>query len=361
MNDRQQIDTAGLAALLFGFLVGSSLVLPMGIQAKQDSWLALLLGGGASLAVVWLYTALARLFPEQSLVAYSRILLGEWLGRLVGLLYLWYGLHLGALVLRNFGEFLTTSLLPSTPISVCIVTLMLLCAYGVRMGLEPLARASQVMVMLLVVQVAFSTILVAKDVHLENLRPMLEQGPVPVLQAAFGLLSFPFGETVLFALLLPWVRPVGGVKRTVMLTVGAAAIFLAAVHARNVAVLNAHLAGTSRFPSLVVVQFIDVADFLNRLDALIVGNWIVAGFMKVSICLLGTATGLAEWLGGLDYRPLVLPLGAIMAALSILVYDNASAMSAFAAVIWPVYSVPFQILMPLLLLGLAKVCGKPAK
>lgn len=359
MHDPQQISPTGLAALLFGFLVGSSLVLPMGMQAAQDAWIAILVGGGGGLAVAWLYTSLASRFPGQTLIGYSKTLLGPWLGGLVGLLYIWYGLHLGALVTRNFGEFLVTTILPTTPISVFILTLMLLCAYGVRHGLEPLARASQVMGGVILIQVLLVSGLLLKDMRLTNLRPVLEKGPVPVLQGAFTLLGFPFGETVLFALILPFVRPAFAVKRTVMTTMGCTAIFLAAVHAGNLAVLGPHLTGTSRFPSLAAVGMIDIADFLTRLDVLVVSSWIVTGFMKVAICLYVTAVGVAEWAGVPDYTPLVLPLGVIMATLSILVYDNTSAMAAFAGTIWPVYSVPFQILIPLLLIGLTRVCGTP--
>jgi len=361
MHDSQQISPTGLSGLLFGFLVGSTLVLPVGVQAKQDSWLAILLGGGAGMVVAWVYTSLASRFPGQTLIGYSKTLLGQWLGGLVGLLYIWYGLHLGALVMRNFGEFLVTTILPTTPISVFILTLMLLCAYGVRHGLEPLARASQLMGAMLLIETVLASLLMFKDVRLENLLPVMEQGPIPVFRGAFALLGFPFGETVLFALILPFVRPASAVRRTVMKTMGVSAIFLAAINARNIALLGAHLSLTSRFPSLIAFGNIDIADFLTRLDALIVGAWIVTGFMKVTVCLYVTAAGLAEWARVPDYKPLVLPLGVIMAALSILVYDDVSAMGSFGNSIWPVYSIPFQILMPLLLLGLTQVYSPSGK
>lgn len=358
---REQIGPWELSALLFSFLIGSSLVLPMGTQAKQASWLAVLLGGAAGLGIAWVCTALALRFPDQSLIRYSKQVLGPWLGGLTGLLYLWYGLHLGALVLRNFGEFLVTTILPGTPISVPMIILMGACAFGVRHGLEVLGRAAQVMVLIVVAQVLLVTILLLSKFRSEYLAPILGEGWVPILQGAFSAMSFPFGESVLFALLLPMTRPARQVRPTVMLTMTTAILFLAMMHARNMAVLGAHLVETARFPTFSTTQVVDIADFLTRLDAFVVGNWIVTGYTKVAVCLLVTGRGFAEWTGLKEYRPLVLPLAVIMAALAVLLYSNVSEMASFAALIWPVYSVPFQILMPVLLLGVAAVRGRGAK
>jgi hypothetical protein len=80
-------------------------------------------------------------------------------------------------------------------------------------------------------------------------------------------LGFPLGETILFALLLPLVRPIRQIRPAVIFTIA------------------------------------------TRVDAIVVGNWIVTGFMKVAVCLLTVSRGLAEWAGVSEYRPLVLPLG----------------------------------------------------
>lgn len=354
---QERIGPEELAALLFGFMVGSSLVVPMGIQAKEASWLTLVLGGTAGLGVAWIYTALALRFPGQSLIGYSKRVLGRWLGGAAGLLYIWYGLHLGALVLRNFGEFLVSTILPYTPMGFVIVVLTAVCAYGVRHGAETLGRATQVMNAIVVTQVLLTTLLLAEKMRLDNLLPVFGDGFGPVLQGAFTTLSFPFGETVLFALLLPLVRPTRQIRPAIMRAMVVGALFLAMVHARNTAVLGAHLIQTSRFPTFGAAQAVEVADFITRIDAIVVGNWIVTGFIKVAVCLLAIARGFAEWTGVSEYRPLVLPLGAIMATLSILLYRNITEMSTFATAIWPVYSVPFQILMPILLLGIAAVRG----
>ncbi|MDF2627879.1 MAG: hypothetical protein K0R39_1710 [Symbiobacteriaceae bacterium] len=359
MSEREQIGLGQLSVLMLGFLMGSTLLLPMGAPAKEAAWIATILGGIGGLGIAFIYTRLALRFPGQGISGYSRLALGRTAGGLVGLLYIWYGFHLGALVLRNFGEFFLTALLPTTPLSVIILTLMLLCAFAVRHGLEPVARSAQVLVPLLVVMVAIAAILLAKEAQLRHLRPWLSDRPVSILQAALTIMSFPFGETVIFAMILPRVRPARKVSGTVMRTMLATTALLTLLAALGTVVLGVQIRGTSRFPTLTMMRQIILADFVTNLDALVVGAWVFTGYCKVAVCLHFCATGLAEWLALQAHRQLVLPIGILMVGMSILVYQDVSEMTAFLN-IWAVYSVPFQILLPLLLLGIAHLRGQPA-
>ncbi|HYF77139.1 MAG TPA: endospore germination permease [Symbiobacteriaceae bacterium] len=359
MSPREQIGLGQLSVLMVGFLLGSTLLLPMGAPAKQAAWIATLLGGAGGLGIAFIYTRLALRFPGQGITGYSRLALGPWAGSLVGLLYIWYGFHLGALVLRNFGEFFLTALLPATPLSVIILTLMLLCAFGVRHGLEPVARSAHVLVPLVLMMAILAVILVAKEARLQHLQPWLGDQPVSILQAALTMMSFPFGETVIFAMVLPRVRPAKAVPGTVFRTMLAVTVLLAVLAALGTAVLGVHIRGTSRFATLAMVRQITLADFVTNLDALLIGAWVFTGYCKVSVCLHFCATGLAEWLGLAAYRQLILPIGILMVGLSILAYPDVSKMTSFLSV-WAVYSVPYQILFPLLLLGAAHLRGQPA-
>ncbi|HWI53990.1 MAG TPA: endospore germination permease [Symbiobacteriaceae bacterium] len=359
MSGREQIGLGELSYLMFGFLMGSTLLLPMGAPAKEAAWIATLLGGTGGLGIAYVYTRLAIRFAGQGIIGYSRQTLGHWAGSLVGLLYIWYSFHLGSLVLRNFGEFVLTSLLPTTPLSVIILTLMLLCTFAVRHGLEPLGRSAQILVLILLLLVAATVVLLAKEARVHHLQPWLGDRPISILQTALTMMSFPFGETVIFTLILPRVRPVRAVPGTVLRTIIAAAVILTLVAILSTAVLGSHIRGTSRFSTLALIRQIVLADFVTNLDALVVGAWVFTGYLKVSTCLYACAAGLAEWLGLQVYRPLILPIGIMMVSMSILAYQDVSEMTNFLN-IWAVYSVPFQLLLPLLLLVVAHVRGEPA-
>lgn len=345
----ERISSSELFTLVFGFIIGSTIVLPIAPMAKKDSWLAegLAVIGGTLLALI--YTSLARRYPGKSLVQYAPLSLGRYVGKAFGVLYIWYALHLGALVLRNFGELITLVLLPGTPPVVVYGVMIFMIALAVRQGVEVLGRTSQFLFIIIVFNIIIITVLIIPRASLDNLRPMLGEGWLPVLKGAWEELAFPYGETVLFAMVLPHLNRPHQARSTFLKALVTGGVLLGIATARNWAVLG-NLTSSLIFPSFEVSRMISIADFIDRVEALVLVTWISVGFIKIGVCYYAATTGLAQWLGLQDYRPLVYPIGIIMAALSLLVYANVHEMLDFAARIWPPYSLPFQIVIPLIML-----------
>ena len=62
------------------------------------------------------------------------------------------------------------------------------------------------------------------------------------------------------------------------------------------------------------------------------------------------AAAVAELFGISDYKAFILPMTAFAVVLSIWLYDNVMQMFIFANKVYPYYVLPFQIILPLLLL-----------
>ncbi|WP_051005515.1 GerAB/ArcD/ProY family transporter [Paenisporosarcina sp. TG-14] len=90
MIEKVKISQYQFAILVMMFTVGSSiLIIPAGLakEAKEDAWIAALLGIGVGVVLVFLYSALGNRFPDMNLAEYSEVILGKWLGKLVSILY----------------------------------------------------------------------------------------------------------------------------------------------------------------------------------------------------------------------------------------------------------------------------------
>jgi spore germination protein KB len=177
-----------------------------------------------------------------------------------------------------------------------------------------------------------------------------------VIQGVLPVLAFPFAESFLFLVVIPFlVQP----KRAFLpfaLAIAGTALLTSTVAFRNIAVLGASEAGRVNFPSLVAVQLINLGDFLQRLDALVIFIWTFAGFLKLCLPYYFLALGLATLLKLKDYRPLVLPLGLVIAPFSLQLYVSFPQMLQFTR-IWPFYTLPITILLPALTLLVAALRG----
>lgn len=350
--EKGKIASSGLMMLIVGFIFGSSLVLTPGRGAEHDAWLAVLLGSAGGLLLAWLYTVLANRFPGKTLVEVLDAVYGRFLGKLIAAAFLWYFLHLGALVLANFVTYLSSLIMCcKTPKVVFPLLITLVCVSAACKGVEVITRCSEVLVPPVLILIVLDTILLAGHMKLKYLLPVME-APLPrLLSAAHSVASFPFAETVVFLMVLPFLNK----EREAFPSAAKAAVLtgslLAAIVARNSAVLGP----TEKafiFPSFQAIMLIDIAE-ITRMEALVSFIIVTMGFLKITTLLYAAALGTAQVFKLRSYQPLVFPIGILMVIIGLYSSPSTTEMLQFAEKVYPIYALPFQVGIPLFTLFLA--------
>lgn len=337
--------------LLSGFMIGSTLIVSPASGAEQNAWLAFIIGlcGGAIL--INMYIFIAKLNPYCTLISILEKNFGKVLGRVISVMYIWYFIHLAALVLRNFGAYSVATSYAETPMLFIIICIALVIVYSVRAGIEVMGRISEVFMVIISIILFFVFFALIKEFEIDNLKPVLSQGMKPVIKSAFAALSFPFGETVVFLMIFPHVNKQKYLYKSSYFALFAVGILLLGAIIRNLMVLGADMVSRDVFPSHIVFRLIPGMDLDQLLDV----NLTVSGIIKVGVCIYAAATGVSELLGEQDYKIYVVPLSAFIVALSIWLYDSLMEMLQWAIEIWPYYSIPFQIIIPMMLLLISLV------
>lgn len=354
MHKKEQVSSGQFFSLLFTFLIGTSAMLLPVVKAGRDAWIAVLVAALAGIALFGLYAAVASMFPGKTLIGAARLALGPVVGTAVGTLYVWFFLHLGALVMRNLLELYATAIMLQTPVVVHAVVMVVLAAWAVTLGLEVIARTTELLTFLLLMATVTHDILVfgTPDLtHLERILPILEKGLQPVIQGAIPALSFPFGEAILFAMIIHNLASPRKSWSIASRGMSVAGLVLSLVVLRNIAALGPDEIARQTIPSLTTLTMINLAEFVQRIDAVVVLVWTYAILAKFMIVYYVLASGLAELVHLSTYRPLVLPLGIILTALSIIVYRDFGEMASFATEGYPAYAFVFEIVLPVLILA----------
>ena len=344
ISDRQGI------TLIILFIFGSTVIIGTGGSAKQNAWIAVLLSAFFALPIVYLYSRILARFPEKDLFDILEITFGRAVGKLFSLVFVWFAFHLGALVLRNFGDFISSVALPETPKIVPMIIYGFICIYGVRAGIETLSRCGEFFVIVVILLVIFSTLMTMPILEPDNLRPVLEEGIMPVLSAAFSAITFPFAESVVFLMVFSALKSSKSSLKVYALGIIIPGVLITMISARNMMILGPIMMESAYFPSYTALSRINIGNFLQRLEIAVTIAFLLTGFIKISICLLGACKGASKILGFKDYRPLVVPIGLLMVNLGYLVYDNMMEMFEWAFEVWPYYAVPFQFILPALIL-----------
>jgi spore germination protein KB len=358
MPDEGKINARQAGLLMFSFLMGSAiLMIPSAVTslAEQDGWLSVVIASLFGLVFILLYTQLGLLFPRQSIVQYSETILGKWAGKIVGLLYIWYFFHLATIVTRNFSDFVIGITIPDTPMLVISGSFIVVIAYAIRGGIETLGRVNELMIPVRELFVLLVIILSIRIMNTENLAPFMANGMIPVLKGGMLVTSFPFGETILFAMLIPNISNQHKVKKSYVVSMLTGGFFLTLAVLVTVLVLGPSITSRFIFPYQSVIRDIEAADFITNLDSIGMLLWTSSGFVKIAVCYYCTVIGIGQWCGISDYRPIVTPVGILIVIFSLTVFESTVENASFDVTVWPFYSLPFNILIPLAMLIVAKI------
>jgi len=348
MNKEVISDRQGITILIL-YIFGSTLVMGTGGHAKNDAWLAIILGIIISIPIMFIYARILSRFPGKDLYDILEEVFGKLFGRVFMVLYIWFPFHLGALVLRNIGEFISTIGLQEAPKIIPIIIFSLICCYAVKHGIEIIARCSSSFIVIVFFLLILLNFLTVNIMDTQNLLPILENGFKPLLHGAFEAVSFPFAELVVFLMVFDSIKSPQNIFKVLIKALLLGGALVTFVAARNIMVLGAETAGTVYFPSYSAISRINVGNFLQRLEITVSIVFILSSFIKISICLLAASKGFSKLLGYKDYRFFVTPVGLLMVNLSYLIYDNIMEMFEWAQDIWPYYAFPFQVIFPLLI------------
>lgn len=325
MLENGKIGVQQFMILVTLFTVGTSILLVPSLlvtEAKQDAWIAGILGVCVGLLSVWLYNTLGNLFPNKTLVEYSEEILGKWIGKAISLLFFSFSFTLTALVLRNLGDFMTTQIMPETPIDSLHIIFLFIVIMGTRLGLEVLARAAEILFPWFIIFFLLLVLFLFPEIKFENIQPILEEGIKPVLRSAIPFIEFPFLELVIFLMIFPYVKRTKEAKKAFLVGTTIGGIILIILTGLAILVIGVNLTSTEMYPTYLLATKINIGNFLQRIEAIVAVLWFITIYFKLTICFYTSVLALAQTLKLNDYRPLTLPLGMILIVYSLVVSPN---------------------------------------
>lgn len=354
MFKKQIISPSQFSIVVFMFTVGSSILLlpsPLASISKQNSWLSGIFALGIGLLLVWLYILLWKRFTTRNFVEYCESVLGVWLGKFICILFFLFSLLLTSLVLRNIGDFMTTQIMPETPLAAIHIFFLLVVIVGARYGLETVARISELFFPWVVMLFLFLLITVIPQAKIINIQPFLEGGIKTVIKGSFPFIGTPLLELVLFLVILPSVEQKSAAAKGFFIGTLLGGGILIIITALSTLVLGLPITTLSIYPSYILAQKINIGNFLERIEAVLAILWMMTIFIKTTICYYTSIISLSQILRLSDYRSLLLPMGPVVIFLSIVSYPNVAYFITVIGKTWFPFALSFGLFLPLLLLA----------
>lgn len=349
ISDRQKI------YLVIFFILGTATTIVRGIEAKQDLWLAIILAMLMTLVMCFIYGRIHYLSPNRTFSDVLEICFGKAIGRILCLLYVSFIFHLSTLIVVDLGFFLTTISFTETPRIVFSILAVLVSVYAIKSGIEVIARWSEFFLLIIIITVIAFVLLLAPEMNINNIQPMLSGGIKPILMGAFSAFSFPFAEIVVFLMLFKNFDSKKSPYRVYsigLLISGPILILLGMVY---LLVLGVNTTTSQHFPSHLATSRISIGSLIQRTEVVTDIISIIPTFTKLSLCLLAICIGISKIFALDDYRFIVTPIGLLIINLSVFLHTDIMNWGEWARDVWTIYALPFQVIIPIIVLIAAEV------
>lgn len=325
--EKAKISAIQLFVMMVLFELGSALVVSLGIGAKKDAWLAILLGMCGGIALFFIYYLLLRQYPNLPFIKYTKVIFGKFIGWIVGLLYAVYMLYGASRNLRDFGDLLLSSTMPKTPLLALNILMVLAVCYVLYQGIEVLGRTAEILMVVLILLGLTGNFLVilSGNVDIHQLQPFLENGWKPIVMTSFPLTTFfPFGEMFIFTILFPHLNRPELVKKVWLSALITSGLILSYSLSINIAVLGVEEVERATFPLFSTIGKINLFEFVQRLDAIVVFTFLITMFFKISIFFYCSLIIMVELFQLKNHQQIVLPIGVILTFLSMVIASDFS-------------------------------------
>lgn len=347
MNKEKISDIQGIKLMVL-FIFGSTVVLGIGGEAERDMWLSVAAAILLAVPLLLIYSRVLSLFPGKDLFEILELNFGKFFGKLISLLFIWFSFHLGALILRNFGEFIITVALPETPMIVVIIISGLLCIWGAKAGIETMAKCAEYFIIFVMALLIIFNLLLIPNMHTDNILPIMGNGLGKAMAGVLSSLTYPFGETVIFMAVFSALQHKKSPYKVYIpaLLIGGAVVLF--IDLSNIMVLGPFTIKAMYFPTYSAIARVNIGNFLQRMEIAVTIMFLLSGFIKTTVCLLAATKGLGRVLGFDDYRILVTPVGLLMVELAYIIYDDMLEMFDWVKV-WSYYALPFEVILPVMI------------
>ncbi|MHC1684796.1 MAG: endospore germination permease [Clostridiaceae bacterium] len=359
--EKGTISSKQLTFMVVGLIQGSVLNLAFvyGIT-KQDTWIVILTGLFLTLLMVYIFTAIMNRFPKKSIIEINNKIFGNVLGKIISLVYIYHFFLIIPRTLKVIGDFAIQNLLVDTPSLVIIVSFTLVCAYAVKNGLEVIARCAIVLVICSFFIAFTLTFFLLKEFDLRNFMPFFQINLKDFIQGTHIIFAIPFSEVMIFFMIAPYTNNTGEIKRSIFIGTIIGGIYVFVVALRNIAA-SGIITYISSFSAYQESTLIEIGRTMAKFEVLVAIVFFLTMFTKICFFYYGSLLSIAHFFHLREYKFLVFPCGIIMICFSFIMYSNPIEHLDVGSNLYPIYSFPIEVIIPILTLIIAKIRKLPKK
>lgn len=352
MLEKGKISTRQFTLMLFSLLLSTIMFgLPRFLieQSKQDVWQIMLITFVTDAALAIIYFVLGMRYPQQTMIQYSETILGPWLGKIIGLLYVLFFGYMTLIILKTISEFVDTVLLTDTPELAINFILLLVSLYAVNAGLEVVARLSEVIAPLMLIPLLIILSFSLNQVELGNLLPVFQHNVWESLKSSLQPISW-YGVCIVMGIFMAYHNHPKESLKAKWIAISSVTVLTIMTLMSLITIFGTSYSSQQVYPVFRLAQIIKVGDFFERIETLVIIFQIAGALVGLIILYYSSVLGLAQIFKMKRYQTLTPYFGVSMLILSVFVYSNITEVQQFTETIFPFLALFIEVFLIIMLL-----------
>ncbi|RBW71231.1 GerAB/ArcD/ProY family transporter [Bacillus taeanensis] len=297
-HPKDQITLSQAAVTVAAAIIGIGIItMPRaGAEAvgTPDIWISTIIGGLIAIVVGYVIVKLSQKFPGKTFYEYSQLLTGSFLGRILGFFVIVYYTLLAAFEARAMAEVTRTYLMDQTPIEVTVIIFISVGAYLVFGGINSIVRLFELYFPVMAFFFFLIIALSVGNVELDNLRPVLGQGIMPVAKGLEPMALSYLGVEVML-ILTAFMKEPNKAQKAVFIGVSIMIIFYLAMIVTVIGALTVTETKLLTWPTMELVKSIELKGFFfERFETFFIMLWILTTYTTFVISFYLAALGLSQ-------------------------------------------------------------------
>ncbi|TQR28653.1 hypothetical protein C7Y47_20370 [Lysinibacillus sphaericus] len=325
-------------------------------EAKQDAWIAAIISVVLSLLLIKLFITVGKRTPTLTFVEANEKILGRFFGKITSIGFIFLSLLSAGELLYFIGIFMKTEVLPETPTMAFAFLFSIIIIYAAFLGIEVFARSAEILFPFFILIFILFVVCISPSVQMENLQPIMEAPAKSLFFSMIRLMSiFSFPLVILLMIFPSTVNVHKSAQKGFYIGTILGGIVLIAIITLAILVLGPANTASRTFPSYSLAQRISIGNFLQRIEVIMAAMWLISIYIKTFMFFYAGVIGIAQICKIKNHRPLIFPFGMIILGLSQIIHPSIIHSDIYNRETWPIFSFIFAILLPLVLLLVAKI------
>lgn len=295
---KDQIPTSQAVVILVNYILAVGiLTLPRTAAEKvktPDVWITVIIGGLIAMVAGIIMVKLSQQFPGKTFYQYSPEIVGKWMGALLSLLIVGYFVIMASFEVRVLGEITSFFLLEGTPGWAIIMPFMWVSIYLNLGGINSIARLFEIIFPITVFIFLLTSFMSIGIFELDNIRPVLGLGIMPVLKGIKTTTLAYSGFEIMLILLAFMKKPLQAVK-VVLIGTAIPLVFYVITVVMVIGAFSVDGVGMRTWPSIDLMRSFEIPGLIfERFESLLLVIWIMQIFATYTICYYAASLGLAQ-------------------------------------------------------------------